>query len=58
MENTAQAVKLYIIFSTVKGTYSVQEKQTINTQVHMDQQGTIWYLKTDISNIQSTIFTK
>jgi hypothetical protein len=28
MENTAQAVKLHIIFSTVKKTNSVQEKHT------------------------------
>ena len=39
MENTAQAVKLYIIFSRVKETNSVQKNTHINTQVPMDQQG-------------------
>jgi hypothetical protein len=40
MENTAQAFKLYIIFSTVKKTNSVQEKHTHqqNLQNYLDGQ--------------------
>jgi len=39
MENTAQAFKLYTIFSAVKETNSVQEKQTHQHTSPMDQQG-------------------